>query len=74
MWQILLQNATAILLQNTTEIYYKMHQVFITKYVGFITIFFFFFFFACSVYLVYLSGCVVALQHCKTILGGQNKR
>ena len=71
MWQILLQNATAILLQNTTEIYYKMRQVFITKYVGFITIFFFF---PCSVYLVYLSGCVVALQHCKTILGGQNKR
>ena len=37
MWQILLQNATAVLLQNTAEVYYKMRQVFITKYVGFIT-------------------------------------
>ena len=29
--QILLQNATAILLQSATEVYYKMRQVFITK-------------------------------------------
>ena len=27
MRQILLQNATAILLQNTTEVYYKMRQL-----------------------------------------------
>ena len=32
MRQILLQNATAILLQNATEVYYKMRQrFFITK-------------------------------------------
>ena len=31
MHQILLQNATANLLQNATEVYYKMPQVFITK-------------------------------------------
>ena len=31
MRQILLQNATTILLQNATEVYYKMHQVFIAK-------------------------------------------
>ena len=37
MRQILLQNATAILLQNATEVYYKMHQVFITKCDSFIT-------------------------------------
>ena len=30
MLQILLQNATAILLQSATEVYYKMHQVFLT--------------------------------------------
>ena len=29
--QILLQNATAILLQNATETYYKVRQFFITK-------------------------------------------
>ena len=28
MWQVLLQNATATLLQNVTEVYYKMRQVF----------------------------------------------
>ena len=33
MWQILLQNATAILLQNATKVYYR---VFITKYNSFI--------------------------------------
>ena len=37
MRQILLQNATPILLQNATEVYYKMHQVFITKCDSFIT-------------------------------------
>ena len=43
MRQILLQNATAILLQNTTEVYYKMRQVcydnvtFITRCDNFIT-------------------------------------
>ena len=26
MWQILLENASAILLQNATEVYYKMRQ------------------------------------------------
>ena len=31
MRQILLQNAIAILLQNVTEVYYKMHHAFITK-------------------------------------------
>ena len=31
MRQILLQDATAILLQNATKVYYKMRQVFITK-------------------------------------------
>ena len=31
MRQILLQHATAMLLQNATEVYYKMRQVFITK-------------------------------------------
>ena len=31
MRQILLQNATTILLQNATEVYYKMHQVFLLK-------------------------------------------
>ena len=31
MLQILLQNATAILLQSATEVYYKMHQVFLLQ-------------------------------------------
>ena len=31
MRQVLLQNATAILLQNATEIYYKMHHVFLLE-------------------------------------------
>ena len=31
MRKILLQNATAILLQNVTEVYYKMPRFFITK-------------------------------------------
>ena len=31
MRQILLQDATAILLQNVTEVYYKMRQVFYYK-------------------------------------------
>ena len=31
MLQILLQNATAILLQRATEVYYKMHQVFLLQ-------------------------------------------
>ena len=31
MRQVLLQNTTAILLQNATENYYKMCEVFITK-------------------------------------------
>ena len=31
MRQILLENAKALLLQNATEVYYKMHDVFITK-------------------------------------------
>ena len=35
--QILLQNATAILLQNTTEVYYKMRQVFLLQNATFIT-------------------------------------
>ena len=30
-WEILLQNATAILLQNAKEVYYKMHQGFYYK-------------------------------------------
>ena len=33
----LLQNATAILLQNATEVYYKMRQVFMTTCNSFIT-------------------------------------
>ena len=37
MRQILFQNATAILLQNAAEVYYKMHQFFITKCDSFIT-------------------------------------
>ena len=37
MRQILLQDPTAILLQNATETYYKMQQVFITKCDSFIT-------------------------------------
>ena len=37
MQQILLQNATAILLQNTTEVYYKMRPVFFLQNVTFIT-------------------------------------
>ena len=38
MRQILLQNATAILLQNATEVYYKMRQrFFITKCDSFMT-------------------------------------
>ena len=37
MWQILLQNATSILLQNAAKVYYKLHQVFITKCHSFIT-------------------------------------
>ena len=32
MQQILLQNATAILLQNVTEAYYEMRQVFYYKF------------------------------------------
>ena len=32
MRQILLQNVTAILLQNAAEVYYKIRQVFFTKY------------------------------------------
>ena len=35
MWHILLQYATAILLQNATKVYYKMRQKFITKCVKF---------------------------------------
>ena len=35
MRQILLQNTTTILLQNATEVYYKMRQKFITKFVRF---------------------------------------
>ena len=31
MGQILLQNATAILLQNATKVYYKMRQVFLLQ-------------------------------------------
>ena len=31
MRKILLQNATAILLQNVTEVYYKMRRFFISK-------------------------------------------
>ena len=31
-YKILLHNMTAILLQNVTEVCYKMRQVFITKY------------------------------------------
>ena len=34
---ILLQNVTAILLQNVIEVYYKMRQVFIAKRDSFIT-------------------------------------
>ena len=34
---MLYQNATAILLQNVTEVYYKTRQFFITKYCSFIT-------------------------------------
>ena len=37
MRQLLLQNATAILLQNATEVYYKIRQFFITKCNSFIT-------------------------------------
>ena len=37
MRQILLQNVTAILLQNAAEVYYKIRQVFFTKYDSFIT-------------------------------------
>ena len=37
MRQMLSQNATAILLQNATEIHYKMRQVSITKCDSFIT-------------------------------------
>ena len=46
MWQMLLQNATAVLLQNATKVYCKMYQIlffirknhsFITKCVKFIT-------------------------------------
>ena len=36
MRQIVLQNATAILLQNATKVYYKMRQVFFTKCDSFI--------------------------------------
>ena len=32
MRQLLLQNATAILLQNVTKIFYKMHQFFLLYY------------------------------------------
>ena len=34
---MLLQNATAISLQNATKVYYKMRQFFVTKYDSFIT-------------------------------------
>ena len=35
--QTLLQNASTILLQNATKVYYKMRQIFITKCDSFIT-------------------------------------
>ena len=33
MRQVLLQNATAILLQNATEVYYKMRQFFYDNFI-----------------------------------------
>ena len=37
MWQILLQNVAAILLQNATKVYYKIFEVFYSKIRRFIS-------------------------------------